>query len=174
MRVVAVFLCFALGTSVLAACGSDGTNVNLPRDRGALFGGSGAPGEAPAGEAALDAGTTAPVVGTTTLGGGDTQVTPDGGAAVVTTTPENDAAATDAEATRTGDGAVVPNVTGCACGCTDPCLTELITDCKAPTPELLLVCPKVPATCACETSCAAPPAEPSLTQCIAQFLLTGT
>jgi hypothetical protein len=181
MRVVALGVFVMLAGAPLGACSSDGTDASLPHGRGALFGGGGSPGEgasgssgAPAGSGAAggdqpvasDApgGAQAPVVGA----GGTDAAAPTGAAA-----SESDASA-DAEPAKAADAASAAAVAGCACGCADPCLTELITACKAPTAALLLVCPKVPAACACETNCAAVPAAPSLDTCIAQFLLTGT
>jgi hypothetical protein len=63
---------------------------------------------------------------------------------------------------------------GCECGCADACLTVLMEACVAPTPALLLVCPKVPATCACAPVCVnPPPTPPTLDACVASFVLTG-
>jgi len=91
-------------------------------------------------------------------------VTDAGGALAV----EEDARAAAPDAAASSDG-------GCVCGCSDPCLGELIAACEAPTVLLLAVCPKVPATCACSTTCTTPsPSPPSLDACVAQFLLTGT
>ncbi len=158
----------------LAGCGSDGTYATIPRGDDGIFAG----GSAKAPSSGAD--------GTTGSGAGDASAPVAESAdasmhpppvAIADASASADAPAvaeTDAGPTPTADGAV-PNVAGCACGCADACLTELIEACKAPTPVLVLVCAKVPATCACESTCATPqPTPPSLDACVAQFLLTGS
>jgi hypothetical protein len=160
----------------LGACSSDGTDASIPRGSDGLLGGSGSPGPPTKEPTAADTDASTEVTSAPTAidGGRATWSDAAGGSdPAPIADPDAGAAAPDAEAPPSGDAGATAEVAGCTCGCADPCLTELITDCEAPSIELLLVCPKVPATCTCETSCSAPPAEPSLTQCIAQFLLTG-
>jgi hypothetical protein len=161
----------------LGACSSDGTDASIPRGSDGLLGGAGSP-DLPSKEpssADTDASTEVTTSGPTATDGGSGTWSDAAGHDDPAPIADTDAGAAtaDAEAPPSGDARATAEVAGCTCGCADPCLTELITDCQAPSIELLLVCPKVPATCTCETSCSAPPAEPSLTQCIAQFLLTG-
>jgi hypothetical protein len=169
MRLGRWLLLLALASGVLVAC-ADESPVSVPRGADGLYagGGSGAasPSDGERSTAAGDAG-----------GGADS-----GLAGLTTVEPPPDAAVTVADAAAAAvepDAAVAsdaaePSDGGCACGCTDPCLTELIAACKAPTVLLLAVCPKVPATCACEATCTTPaPTAPSLDACVAQFLLTG-
>ncbi len=172
MRLGCLLASIGLASSVLAACSSDGTLVDLPHARDGLNGGSGSPD------------------GVVTLADGGLELE-DGaslahdGAALapvrtpidpIATAPAADASP-DAEtdgATPAWDGGAQPKIAGCACGCEDPCLTVLIVACAAPTALLDVVCPKVPATCACEATCTTPPAAlPSVDTCAAQFLLTG-
>jgi hypothetical protein len=172
MRLGSLLASIGLASSLLTACSSDGTLVDLPHARDGLNGGSGSPdgvvtladGGAKledAGDAAHDAAVPvrAPVDPIATEPIATADASPEG---------ETDSA------TPAADASAQATIAGCACGCADPCLTVLIGACKAPTTLLEVVCPKVPATCACEATCTpAPPAPPSLDTCVAQFLLTG-
>jgi hypothetical protein len=174
MRVALLTASIVVGIC-LGACSSDGTDVSIPRGSDGLLGGSGSPAlpSKDPGTTDTDAGGPAATVGQPSTDGGGASTSDAAGGDDPTPLTDADVGTADAESPATGDGSATPEVAGCTCGCADPCLTELITDCKAPSIELVLVCPKVPATCTCEANCAAVPAEPSLTQCIAQFLLTG-
>jgi len=178
MRLGSLLASIGLASSLLAACSSDGTLVDLPHARDGLNGGSGSPDGVvtlvdggvdlvEAGSASSDASSLTPV-----------RAPADPIATLPTASTTTGDASPDAEtviAAAAPDGGAQETIAGCACGCADPCLTVLIVACKAPTTLLDLVCPKVPATCACETTCTTPPpTPPSLDTCVAQFLLTGT
>jgi hypothetical protein len=172
MRLGSLLASIGLASALLTACGSDGTLVDLPHARDGLNGGGGSPDgvvtlvDAGGGleDAASEGSSTTPVRAPT-----DPIATTPIATADASAGPETDGAA------PATDGGAQPKIAGCACGCADACLTVLIEACKAPTVLLDVVCPKVPATCACEATCTAPPpALPSVDTCAAQFLLTGT
>jgi hypothetical protein len=179
-RLGGVFALALVLAATAAAC-DDTTEVNLPKG----FGGINSSGDVAA--TAEDGGALAPTPGVdagTSTTTASTAV--DSGGSEVTSSPTTDH---DAEATTpavvdagstvseaipdasTSDGALVA---GCACGCSDACLTELITACKTTPADLALLCPNVPASCTCQTDCTtAQPPPPSLQVCEALFILTG-
>jgi hypothetical protein len=174
MRLARFVVSVALASGLVVAC-ADENPVTVPEGADGLF--AGGPASPKDGAHEADAGSPSGDGGA----GGDADTGArswvDGSLNSPATGADGAAPAEPGDAAATGEPAAAQAEAGdaaCACGCTDPCLTELIAACKAPTILLLPVCPKVPATCACETTCAEPPpAPPSLDACVAQFLLTG-